>query len=65
LIVHIEVEYHAMPLTTYKNIWFRWLLVDKGVYLKYPTPLHYDNKSVIHIAPNSIFHEQTKHIETL
>jgi len=53
-----------MALTTYEIIWLRWLLANMGVYLKDPTPLHCDNKSVIHIAHNSIFRERTKHIET-
>jgi len=34
-----------------------------SVYLKHPTPLHCDNKSIIHIAHNSILHDRTKHIE--
>jgi len=34
-----------------------WLLVDMGVYLINPTPLHFDNKSVIQIAHNSVFHK--------
>jgi len=59
-----EAKYHAMALTTYKIIWLHWLLTDMGVYLKDPTPLHCDNRSVIHIARNFVFHERTKHIET-
>jgi len=53
-----------MALTTCEIIWLHWLLVDMGAYLKNPTPLHHDNKSVIRIAHNSIFYKQTKHIET-
>jgi len=53
-----------MTLTTCEIIWLRWLLADMGVYLKDPTSLYCDNKSVIHITRNSIFVERTKHIET-
>jgi len=53
-----------MALTTCEIIWLCWLLEDMGIYLKDPTPLHYDNKSVIYIVRNSVFHERTKHIET-
>jgi hypothetical protein len=34
-----------------------------GVSLSHLTPIYYDNQSSIQIAHNSIFHEQTKHIE--
>jgi len=53
-----------MTLTTCEIIWMYWLLTNMGVYLKDSTPLHCDNKSVIHITRNYVFHEQTKHIET-
>jgi len=59
-----EVEYRAIALTTNVIIWLCWLLADKGIYLKDYTPLHCDNKSVIHIACNSIFHDRTNNIET-
>jgi len=53
-----------MALTTCEVIWLHWLLADMVVYLKDLTPLHCDNKSVIYIAHNFVFHERTKHIET-
>ena len=34
-----------------------------GVTYSSPTPLYCDNKNVIQIAHNSVFHECTKHIE--
>lgn len=44
-------------------VWLRGLLVDLGVNLQSPTPLHADNTSAIQIASNPVFHERTKHIE--
>ena len=52
-----------MATTTNEIIWLRWLLADMGVPITAPTSLHCNNKSVIQIACNSIFHEQTKHID--
>ena len=58
-----EVEYRAMTSTTKEIVWLRWLLADMGVFLSHLTPMYCDNKSVIQIAHNSVFYEQTKHIE--
>ena len=33
------------------------------VFLSHHTPMYCDNKSAIQISHNSVFHEQTKHIE--
>ncbi|KAJ9561585.1 hypothetical protein OSB04_006745 [Centaurea solstitialis] len=41
----IEVEYHAMEVTTCEIVWLRWLLADMGVDVSQPTPLQCDNKS--------------------
>eukprot|EP00257_Ricinus_communis_P013579 XP_015571049.1 uncharacterized protein LOC107260820 [Ricinus communis] len=59
----MEAEYRPMASTTCEIVWLRWLLADMGVSLRQPTPLHCDDKSAIQIAHNSVFHEQTKHIE--
>lgn len=53
-----------MAVTTYEIIWLCWFLVDMGIYVKNHTPLHCDNKSIIHIIKNSVFHARTKYIET-
>lgn len=58
-----EVEYSAIATTTNEIIWLRGLLADMRVPITTPTPLYCDNKSVIHIARNSVFHERTKHID--
>ena len=52
-----------MASTTTEIIWLRWLLLDMGISLSEPTPMHCDNKSAIQIAHNSVFHERSKHIE--
>jgi len=59
-----EAKYHPMALTTCEIIWLHWLLGNMSAYLKNPTSLHCDIKSVIYIARNYIFHERTKHIKT-
>ncbi|PON49541.1 hypothetical protein PanWU01x14_229530, partial [Parasponia andersonii] len=58
-----EAEYCAMASTTCEIVWLRWLFADMGVFLSRPTPLYCDNKSVIQIAHNLVFHEQTKYIK--
>ncbi|TYK26799.1 putative mitochondrial protein [Cucumis melo var. makuwa] len=58
-----ESEYCALADATTELLWFRWLLADMGVPQQGPTLLHCDNRSVIQIAHNDVFHERTKHIE--
>ena len=58
-----EAEYRAFTDTTYELLWLWWLLKDLGMSTSSATPLYCDNQSVIHIAHNDVFHEQTKHIE--
>jgi hypothetical protein len=52
-----------MTSTTKEIVWLRWLLANMGVSFSHSTPMYCDNQSSIQIAHNSIFHEQTKHIE--
>jgi len=52
-----------MTSTTKGIVWLRWLLTDMGVFISHPTPMYCDNQSSIQNAHNSVFHEQTKHIE--
>ena len=52
-----------MSVACSKIVWLCGLLSELGFPLTNPTPLHGDNTSVIQIAANPIYHEQTKHIE--
>ncbi|GJY90388.1 putative mitochondrial protein [Tanacetum coccineum] len=58
-----KVDCRAMTVTTSEIVWLRWLLADMGVCIRHSTLLHCDNRNVIQIACNSMFHERTKHIE--
>ena len=58
-----EAEYRALPATTAKLIWLRWLLHNLGVDCSTETKIHCDNQSAIQITHNDVFHELTKHIE--
>jgi hypothetical protein len=43
--------------------WLKHLLENLGVSLQEPALLHCDNRAVLHIAANPVFHERTRHIE--
>ena len=43
----IEAEYRTMAITTKEVVHVRHLLADLGIRLSAPTPLHFDNQSVI------------------
>ena len=58
-----EAGYRALADATSELLWLRWLLADMGAPQTTSTPIHYDNRSAIHIAHNDVFHERTKHIE--
>lgn len=44
-------------------VWIKGILKDLGIEQTTPMIMHCDNQAAIHIAPNSVFHERTKHIE--
>ena len=56
-----EAEYRVLTDIISELIWLRWLLKDLGVSTSSATPLYCENQSVIHIAHNDVFNEQTKH----
>ena len=58
-----EAEYRAMTGACCELTWLRYLLKDLGVLHQEPALLYCDNKAVLHIAANPIFHERTRHIE--
>jgi hypothetical protein len=58
-----ESEYRALADATFELLWLRWLLNDMGVTQSSATILHFDNRSVIQISHNDVFHERTKHIK--
>ena len=58
-----ESVYRAMSKAVREVIWFLNLLEDLWVVHPGRTPLYYDNIAAIHIANNTVFHEQTKHVE--
>ena len=51
-----------MSKTCSEVVWLDSLLTDFQITIPLPVALHCDNKAVIHIAQNPVFHERTKHI---
>ncbi|GJY62669.1 retrovirus-related pol polyprotein from transposon TNT 1-94 [Tanacetum coccineum] len=58
-----EAEYRAVALTCCEVTWLISLLKDLGLKDLGPVDLKCDNKAVIYIAANPVFHARTKHIE--
>uniref|UniRef100_A0A2N9EYM6 Reverse transcriptase Ty1/copia-type domain-containing protein n=1 Tax=Fagus sylvatica TaxID=28930 RepID=A0A2N9EYM6_FAGSY len=57
------IEYRALADTISELLALRWLLEDIGLTYSSPTVIHCNNRSVIQIAHNDVFHERTKYIE--
>ncbi|KAL2249991.1 UNVERIFIED_CONTAM: Retrovirus-related Pol polyprotein from transposon RE1 [Sesamum indicum] len=58
-----EAEYRSMAATTCEISWVMYLLADLRIPIHTPIPFYCDNKSVLHITTNPVFHERTKHLE--
>lgn len=58
-----KVEYGAMSHITRELTWLEMLLLEINLPSQYPSVLHCNSQSVIHIASNPLFHERTKHIK--
>ncbi|XP_019150225.1 PREDICTED: uncharacterized protein LOC109147043 [Ipomoea nil] len=58
-----EAKYRALATTACELQWLSSLLQDLHVNLASPALVFCDNKSVIAISENFVFHERTKHIE--
>lgn len=59
-----EDEYKALSHTTFEGHWLMHLLQDFHIANSSPIIIIYcDNKYVLHIAVNHVFHKRNKHIE--
>lgn len=58
-----EAECRSLAATVCKLMWISYILRDLKVKFKIPIASLCDNKSVIHITENPIFHERTKHLD--
>ena len=58
-----ESENRAMAHFVCEIMWIRQLLMEVGIETSIPAKFWCDNKTVMHITSNPIFHERTKHIE--
>ncbi|PON76175.1 hypothetical protein PanWU01x14_035930 [Parasponia andersonii] len=59
-----EAEYVAATSYISHAIWLRRLLKELNIPQKEPTEICIDNKSVIALAKNPVFHDRSKHIDT-
>ncbi|KAL2226639.1 UNVERIFIED_CONTAM: hypothetical protein Sindi_2022600 [Sesamum indicum] len=51
-----------MASTVCELLWVSFLLRDLDIPVSLPIPFWCDNKAVLHISANPIFHERTKHL---
>eukprot|EP00253_Pinus_taeda_P019941 PITA_19941 len=59
-----EVEYVAATAATCQAVWLRRVLRDLCHEKENRTTIYCDNSSAIALSKNSVFHKQTKHIDT-
>jgi hypothetical protein len=61
-----EVEYITSATTVCQGIWLNRLLAEfKGEVEADPFTLKIDNQSAIQLSRNPVFHDQSKHIDTI
>jgi len=58
-----QAEYRALASTTCEIQWLSYLLHDLHIVPQATAILFCDNKSALHLAANTVFHERSKHIE--
>lgn len=58
-----KTEYRALSQVRCEGKWIIYLLQDFHIKHYSPILIYRDNKQVLHIATNPVFHERTKHIE--
>ncbi|KAL0303360.1 UNVERIFIED_CONTAM: Retrovirus-related Pol polyprotein from transposon RE2 [Sesamum radiatum] len=58
-----EAEYRSMGTVVCELLWISYLLIEFQVPISLPIPFWCDNKAVIHITENPVFHERTKHLD--
>ena len=59
----IVAEYRAFVGITSDIFWLWWLLANLDAPQPTKTPFYCDNRNVIYLAHNDLFHEHTKHIK--
>ena len=58
-----EAEYRALRKVAGELVWLKILLEELTLTFPAPIEVYCDTHSTLHIAPNPMFHERTKHIE--
>ncbi|RDX96220.1 hypothetical protein CR513_21151, partial [Mucuna pruriens] len=62
---YLKAEYVAATSCTCQTIWLRRLLKEFNMNQEESTKIHIDNKFVQILAKNMVFHERSKHIDTM
>jgi hypothetical protein len=58
-----EVEYIALSVAVYKEVWLCKLLAYLFGHVMDSTIIHYDNHSCVNLLENLVFHDKSKHIQ--